>query len=248
MSTRILAVSVFDFLAPAFQPVSGNASGTTPKVSGWIKLGNVESITLALATASSTGCTWSAKVAPCKPGQPSVVDAVNAVALDPAYLSGAFPTGTNQSATVTVTMPEGKTFLQLTATPTAGSGAITATPGLITGRAAWVHRYRDSGIGIVLDCPAAATLAGQAAIDYSPNVTDDKQGLAQLPETSAAEPAIWFPATDRTDTAITIAALVASTGQTISLRQIAGPFVAVRVKFTPSAGFGRYRALLNAKG
>jgi len=248
MSTRILANTALDFLAAAYNVISGNASGTTPKVSGWIHLGNVESVALALTTATTTGCTWSAKVAPCKPGQPSLVDTANAVTLDASYLSAAFPTGSNQSATVTVTMPENMVYLQLTATPTTGSGAITATPGLITGRPIWVHRYRDSGIGIVLDCPASATLGGQAAIEYSPNVNDAKQGLGQIPDTSAAEPAIWFPATDCTDTDLTIPALVASTGQTISLRQIAGPFIALRVKFTPSEGFGRYRAILNAKG
>lgn len=143
-------------------------------------------------------------------------------------------------------MPDGYAYLQLTATPTAGSGSITATPGLVTGRPIWVHRTRYTGL--VLDCPASATLGGQAAVEFSPNVNNGNQGLGQLPDTSAPEPAIWLPAVDGAGDAISIGALAASTGQTIALRLGALELIALRAKFTPSEGYGRYRAILNTKG
>lgn len=235
--SRFLAGVLLDFQAAAFAVVSGNASGVTPMPSGWIKVDGVDSVAFTLTTASATNVTWTAKTATVADGRDSV----------PLVNPPTFPTGTNQNASVVVTLPSGAKYLQLVATPSAGSGAVAATPTMVTGKPAVIPYSKDCGI--LFDCPASATLAGQGYLDFSANYNPAPKdlGLGTLPKNTVADPELWFPATDVTDTAYTVPALVASTGQTIPIRLGRVPFVAMRARFAPSAGFGRYRATYNAK-
>ncbi len=226
---------LLDFIAPAFQVISGNASGT-PKNSGAIRVESVESVDFALTTASTTNVTWAAFLS-------TKADLSDEIA-HPSPPT--FPTGTNQSATVNITVGDGYKYLRLTATTVSGTGAVTATPTMVYGsptKIAYVKR-----VGVHFYCPSSATLAGQGYIDYSANYNPNEKdiGVGTLPRNNV-EPVIWFPGTDVTDTTYTVPALVASTGQSLPLRLGTLEFIAIRARFAPSAGFGEYRVTYNAK-
>ena len=166
------AGNLLDFQAPAYAVISGNASGTTPMPSGWIKVADVESLDVALTTASSTNVTWSAQTATTPDGRDAV-----ALVNPPTW-----PTGVNQSATVNIVLPAKAKYLKITATPSAGSGAVTATPSMVYGRPAVLRHPKEASV--VFDCAAAATLAGQGYLDFSANYnpcTPDQGQLGNLP-------------------------------------------------------------------
>lgn len=248
MSTRFQAGRLLDFESAAFKVVSGNASGTTPKVSGWIRVQNVDTIAWTFVTGASTNVVWTIHTSyDAKGSNPEELDYTS-------YLSTALPTGVNQNATVTMTVPPKAEYMRITATPSAGSGAVEASPGLIVGLPQQYSHCRYAAVHLY--CPSSASLEGQAAIEFSANYNppDTKEGLGNLPKTTGASgsnPERWFPACKHADdggAAITIAALVASTGQDIPLRLGAFEYVALRAKFTPTGGFGRYQVTGNAKG
>jgi len=218
-------------------PITGNASGTTPMVSSWLKLAQVDTAVLTLATAVGTGGVWTAKVATSSQGK-DAIDLPN---------PPAWPTGTHQAATVTVTMPGSYRYLQLTFTPNAGSGAVTATFGAITGLPVLV---RERHLGMFYVVPAADNLAGDHVLEYSGNYDGtvfggQNKALSGLSNTPS-EPAAWCPAVDATGAAISIAS-VAGSGQTLPLRLGIFEFVGVRCKFTPTGGSGRLRVYVNRK-
>ena len=237
-----------DYESAAFKVVSGNASGTTPMVSGWIRVQGIDTIAWLFVTGATTNVVWTIHTS---------YDAIgsNPEELDYAtYLSAALPTGTNQNTSVTMTVPPKANYMRITGTPSAGTGAVEASPGLIVGKPQQYSHCRYAGVHFY--CPSSATLAGQAALEFSANYNppDTKEGLGNLPKTTGAsgsEPERWFAACKHADdggSAITIAALTGSAGQDLAVRL--GPFeyVALRAKFTPSAGFGRYQVTGNAKG
>lgn len=247
MASRFQGGRLLDFEAAAFKVVSGNASGTTPIVSGWIRVQNVETIAWLFVTGATTNVTWTIEIA-CGP------QGFNAETLTSDYFSSALPTGINQNTSVTITLPQKAEYMRITGTPSAGSGVVEASPGLIVSRPQQYSHCRYAGVHLY--CPSSATLAGQAALEFSANYNppDTKEGLANLPKTTGsagANPERWFAAVKHADdggAAITIAALVGSAGQDIPIRLGAFEYVALRLKFTPSAGFGRYQATTNAKG
>lgn len=219
-------------------PITGNASGTTPMVSSWLKLTDVDTAVLTLATAVGTGGTWNAQVATDSRGK-------DAISLPNAP---AWPTGTHQAASVTVTMPGGAyRYLQLTFTPSAGSGSVTATFGVITGRPVLV---RERQLGMFYVVPPADNLAGDHALEVSGNwdgtfFGGQNKAISGLNNTPS-EPAAWCPAVDASGAAITIAS-VAGSGQTLPVRLGLFEFVAIRCKFTPTGGSGHLRVYSNGK-
>lgn len=241
MSHRTIADFLLDVYWPtAFKAISGNASGTTPKTSAWIKLKEVDTIALAFVTGATTNVTWTAEVATGDQGQ-------NAKALPN---PPTFPTGTNQNASATVTMPGDQfVYLRVTGTPSAGSGAVEMTPGIITGYGCSMHRIRQAGV--LLSSPQASTgLAGQFALqvsgnfDGSPRVTGGPRPIATLDNRTVA--AIWTTAQDSANADISIAATTAAS----ALYKQLGFFqpMGLRTTFTATSGFGPLRAWVNGKG
>lgn len=238
MATRFNAGILIDFVTLAFKVVSGNASGTTPKPSGIIKALGVESVDVLFVTGASTNVAWTVTVSK------------DSGFRDPETLTpdNALPTGTNQNSTVNIPL-HGWPYFKITGTPSAGSGAVEATPTTVYSNPQTLDHVKLAGI--LFEGFAADTVAGQAYLDYSanknPQSINDK-GLGALPKNTLADPAVWFSATDATDSAYSIPALVASTGQKIPLNVSSFPWVALRARFSPSAGFGRYRVTFNSKG
>jgi len=219
-------------------PITGNASGSTPMVSSWLKLAQVDTAVVTLATAVGTGGVWTAQVATNAQGKGAI----------PVPNPPAWPTGTHQSASVTVQMPGGEyRYLQLTFTPNAGSGAVTATFGVITGLPVLV---RERQLGMFYVVPAADNLAGSHALEYSGNYDGTVFGGQNKPlsglNNTPSEPSAWCPAVDASGSAISIAA-VAGSGQTLPLRLGIFEFVGVRAKFTPTSGSGHLRVYSNRK-
>jgi len=225
-----------DVKLAAFAAVTGNASGTTPMQSAWIRLINADTINFTLTTAATTGGVWTAEVATDYLG-------ADAVALPN---SPTWPTGTNQNATVTVTMPPERryTHLRLTFTPNTGNGAVTANTGIITGRSVKVERHTRSA-SVYFATPSTDTIAGQWAMDFSPTHFDRERETVPTID-NLSDPQAWTVAVDSSNTAISIAATVTG-GQNLMKRLGAFEPAAVRVKFTPTSGAGRVRAIFNFK-
>ena len=246
--TRFQAGALIDFESAAFKVVSGNASGVTPIVSGWIRVGGIDTIAWLFVTGASTNVVWTIHTSRDAQGNnPEELDYTT-------YLSAALPTGTNQNTSVTMTIPPNANYMRITGTPSAGSGAVEASPGLMVSEPQVIDHCRYAAVHFY--CPASATLAGQAALEFSTNYNPEnaKQGLGTLPVTTGsagADPERWTAAVKHKDdggAAITIAALSGSTGQDLLLRLGILECVAFRAKFTPSSGFGRYQITANSKG
>ena len=219
-------------------PITGNASGTTPMVSSWLKLANVDSVALTLATATSTGGVWSAQVAT-GPGGEGAIDLPN---------PPNWPTGTHQSATVTVQLPGGAyQYLQLTLTPNTGSGAVTATFGAITGLPVSTARSRQLGIHYV----TTSNVAGDHGLEVSGNWDGRYFGgpatSTPLLHNSPTEPAAWDGAKAEDGTDISIPAASGSSPQNDFIRLGLWEPVAIRCKFTPASGAGQVRVYSNGK-
>lgn len=237
MSTRFDAGVALNVKLPAFALVTGTI--TTPKTSEWIRLVNVESLALILASTSTADITWTADCATGPLGQ-------NAKAL-PSPPS--WPTGTAQSATVTVTMPGDEfVYLRITATKNSGSGAVTANPGLIVGFP--VNVSRDRQLGLMYSGLAADTLAGTNALEYAANWDGRTPvgGPSPIPAfNNSVDPVVWAAATDVDDAPYSLPAKVASTVLSQPIRLGVFEFNAFRCKFVPTAGFGTYKVFFNAK-
>lgn len=253
MSTRFQSGYLLDFQAAAFKIVSGNASGVTPIVSGWVHVGGIAFSDWLFVTGATTNVTWTIDVANNAQGN-------NSAPLDPSAITDtsgvvtALPTGINQNTTRELIIPDNMSYIRITGTPSAGSGAVEASPGAQYGQPNEIERCRYVAVHLYSD--AANTLAGQAAIEVCCNFNpaDKKQGRGNIPVTSGlfgANPERWTPIVKHADdggAAITIAAKTASTLQDILLRLNQLETVAIRAKLTPTAGFGRYLIVGNAKG
>lgn len=225
-----------DVKIAAFAAITGNASGTTPMQSAWIRLINADTVAFTLTTAASTSGVWTAQVATDYLGS-NPVDLPN---------PPTWPTGVNQSSTVTVTMPNERryTHLQLTFTPSAGNGAVLANTGVVIGRSVKMERHTRSAC-VYFATPSTDTIAGQWAMEYSPTHFDrERESVPQID--NIADPQVWTAAVDSSNTAISIAATVTG-GQNLIKRLGVFEPAAVRVKFTPTSGAGRVRAILNSK-
>ncbi len=231
-----LSEVMMDVKIAAFAAITGNASGTTPMQSAWIRVINVDTIAFALSTAASTNGVWTAEVATNYLG----ADAV------PVSPDAAFPTGVNQSATSTITIPNRRyTHLRLTFTPSAGSGAVLANTGAVTSRGVKLERHTRCA-SVYFATPSGDTIAGQWALYYSPTHYD-RETSGSVPQIdNIADPQIWTAAVDSSNTAVSIAATT-SGGQDLIKRLGVFEPAAMRVKFTPTSGAGRVRAILNTK-
>lgn len=240
MGTRFDPPLAIDIKTTSFTPITGNASGVTPIISAWQKLINVDTVAFALLTASVTGGVWTALVA-------TDINGRDAKALPS---SPTFPTGTNQNATVVIKMPNagGYNYLQLTFTPSAGSGAVSATYGKIVGVPVSQHRDRQTGVHIYT--PSGDSLAATNVLEYSANydgrpVTGGPTNIPMLLNT-AADPALWVAAIDSSNTALTIPAPAAS-GISKMLRLGIFEFGGIRFSTTITAGFGSIKVFVNGK-
>lgn len=233
---------ILDTKIAAFAAITGNASGVTPMRSAWIRIINVDTVSFVLTTASATDGVWTAEVATDYLGS-------DAVAVASSNVSPAFPTGVNQSATCVITIPARRyTHLRLTFTPSAGSGAVLANTGVFTSRGVKIERHTRSA-GVYFAVPTADNINGTWTMEYSPthydrDRSDVGMGVPQIDNLN--DPQVWATATDNSDTAYTIPA-VTGTGQNQPIRLGVFEFMAIRVKWTPTSGFGRARAILNVK-
>lgn len=233
---------IMDCKIAAFAAITGNASGTTPMQSAWIRAINVDTIGFVLTTAASTDGVWTAEVATNYLG-------ADAVALAAANVSPAFPTGVNQSATCVLTIPNRRyTHLRLTFTPSAGSGAVLANTGVVTSRGVRVERHVHCA-SVYFATPTTDTIAGQWAFQYSPthydrDRSDVGEGVPQIDNLN--DPQVWAAAVDSSNSAISIAATVTG-GQNLIKRLGVFEPAAVRATFTPTSGAGRVRCILNVK-
>jgi hypothetical protein len=222
----------------AFAAITGNASGTTPMQSAWMRVINVDTIAFTMTTAASTNGVWTAEVATNYLG-------ADAIAVDSTLVSPAFPTGVNQSATPVITIPNRRyTHLRLTFTPSAGSGAVLANTGAVTSRGVKLERHTRSA-SVYFATPSTDTIAGQWALYYSPTHYDrDCAGIPTIDNIN--DPQVWTAAVDSSNSAISIAATITG-GQDLIKRLGVFEPQAMRVKFTPTSGAGRVRCILNVK-
>lgn len=222
----------------AFAAITGNASGTTPMQSEWMRVINADTIAFTLTTAASTNGVWTAEVATDYLG-------ANAIAVDSSLVSPAFPTGVNQNATPVITIPNRRyTHLRLTFTPSAGSGAVLANTGVVTSRGVKLERHTRSA-SVYFATPTTDTIAGQWALFYSPTHFDRETSSIPMID-NIADPQVWTAAVDSSNSAISIAVTVTG-GQNLIKRLGVFEPMAVRTTFTPTSGAGRIRAILNVK-
>jgi len=231
---------------PAFALISGSVSGTTPKVSGWIELKDVDTFVVAITQGTGVNGVWTADVA---------TDA-NGRDVKPLPNPPAFPSGVAATGSPVITMPGDQFyFLRLTFTPSAGSSTAVANAGLITSKPVSTARSEIWGMGIYV--PAADTLACDIALEFSPNydlrtVGGSTTSTPQFKNTTD-DPAIWMPAVgvpsaSGVETAIAIPSVVGSAGQSAYYRFQHFEPIAIRLKVTPTAGFGHFRSWSNGKG
>lgn len=238
MATRFDAQAAVDFKNAAFAVVSGAISGTTPKQSGWIRVKNVDTVAFTLTTTSTANGVWTAEVATDYLG-------ANAVAVSSTYISPAFPTGTSQNATPVITIPNRRyTHLRLTFTPSAGAGNANADTGVVTGRPINIER-KCKGVAIYFD-QSTATQAGQWAVEFGERYWDRDAGGMDTQD-NLADPPLYVAAMDTANSAVSVAATTSGAAN-IAKRYGAVEFAAIRVKFTPTSGAGRVRAVVDSKG
>lgn len=220
---------IMDVGTTAFTPVSGAIAGVTPKVSAAQKVAGLESIAMNLATTGTVNGLWTVQISN---------DGVTWIESASLPSQPTYPTGVASSGNPVVPT-WGSRFMQITFTPSAGAGNATATfNGRMTSRPVDLARLTSGSA--FLYCPAADTLAGQFGIECSNNWGEI--GNATDAKKLAIADGQW---TDVLPSPV-IAALVASTGQrrlvrlTISTDGAGGviEYGAVRVHFTPTAGFG----------
>lgn len=213
--------TMLDVTLPAFAPVDDTVTDpdTTPIVSDTIKVKGVDTIAFDIATTDTVDGTWSAEV--------SSDEADTKVWLDRAAMEDAptWPTGTTQSATVTVSML-GFKFLRLTFTPIEGSGDVSAEAGVIVGSA--IDLERVTLASVYLYTPGADDLEGGYLIEVSNNNTSAKRGNPTSDGrftdiVAAGDPAVPGPT---------------GTGQDLGVRLGEVEFGAMRISLTPTAGSG----------
>lgn len=238
MSTRFDQQIGIDFKNAAFAVVSGAISGVTPKVSEWIRVLNVDTIAFRLTTTSTANGVWTAETAEDYKG-------FNAMALPPANVSPAFPTGTTQDQVTTLTIPcRRHSHIRLTFTPSAGAGNANADTGLIVGRPVIIER---KDLAAVYFDQSNATQAGQWAVDYAATYYDREKDAAGPQIDNLADPPLYSAAIDHLNAAITFAATTSGLANFMK-RFGALEYAAIRAKFIPTAGAGRLRAIFNSKG
>lgn len=232
MSNRVNRYA-FQFSAQSATPVSGAISGTTPKVSTPIVCRGIESITANLATTGTVNGVWTVAVSN---------DAAAWIQTATFPSQPTYPTGVASSGNVTIPT-WGYPFMQITFTPSAGAGNATATlNGKVQGSP--FDMAQNHGGSIILAANATDTIAGA----WLPEVSNDWSGImaGQKAKGQVLADGTWgtFLANPA------MAAKVASTAQaqTVDLgMNTTGtpgefPYGALRLAFTPSAGFGAVNA------
>jgi len=228
MSNRINKFA-FQFSTPSATPVSGAISGTTPKVSAAITVIGVESVAILLATTGSVNGVWTVQVSN---DQKTWLETAG-FASQPTY-----PTGVASSGTPVIPT-WGYQYMQLTFTPSAGAGNATAT---MTGKVQSIpfDLAQNQVASITLTANATDTIAGTWLAEVSNNWSGALGSLKGRSLVIADGNWATFPASPA------LAAKVASTAQNqpINLGVDANgatgefPYMALRLAFTPSAGFG----------
>ncbi len=245
MSIPVNSGPILKISTPAFALISGAVSGTTPKVSGWIELKDVDTFTVAITQGSGVNGVWSAKVA------------TNSLGRDAKDLPNppAWPSGVAATGTPTITMPGDEFyFLQLTFTPSAGSSTVVANAGTATSKPVSTAKSAIWGMGIYV--PAADNLACDWTLEYSPNYDLRTVGgsTTSTPQfkNSSDDPAVWISAVWPPDPATGNQAAVAipsaaGSGQKYYMRQQHFEPIAIRLKCAITGGFGHAQAWSNGK-
>ncbi len=230
MENKFNKGKLIDAAWTSFTPVSGAIAGVTPKVSSPQQVAGLESITMNLVTTGTVNGLWTIQV------RNNPEDAW----LESASLPGqpTYPTGV--ASTGNPVVPTwGYRYMQITFTPSAGAGNATATlNGRMTSRP--VDLAQVTLGSLFLFVAAADTLAGQFGIECSNDWGEIGNGTGAKKLVIADGQ--W---TDVLPSPV-IAALVASTGQKRLVRLGVSTdgadgvieYGAVRVHFTPTAGFG----------
>lgn len=242
MSTRFDAKDAVDFKNAAFAVISGAIAGITPKVGGWVRVKNADTVSYDLSTTGTVNGVWTAAIATDYLG-------ANAIALDPSLVNPAFPVGVASSGTSVLTIPDRRyTHVQLTFTPSAGAGNANANSGIVIGRPVDI-KHHDRGVAAFFFVPTTDTQAGNWALEYSPKLYDRDPGkLMPLPTIdNLVDLPPWAAAVDSSNTAIAIAS-PAGAGQSLPKRLGLLEFAAVRAKYTPTSGFGRAQCVICEKG
>jgi len=236
MDQRVDFGPMMDVSTTSFTPVNSGAIGSVaPIVSAWQKVKGLESIVAQLTAAGGANIVWTVQV--------SNDDAATKVAIETASMPNqpTYPTGVNGSSSPVIPT-WGYKYLRLTATPQIVAGSVTATfNGKMTSRP--VDLAQDHHGSVFLYVPAADTLAGQFALEAS----NDWSGIFGRPKGNALVLADGQWADPKP---IAIPALVASTGQKtlvnlgLTTEGASGiiHYGALRVLFTPTAGFGNPQA------
>jgi len=227
--------STWEMVMGSLTPMSGAISGTTPKLSTWIKAVGLESFTVNLATTGTVNGTWTAQGSNAddatKPAE--LIVELGTFPSQPTY-----PTGVASSGDV-VQPTYGFRYIRFTFTPSAGAGNATVTfKGKMTGAPLDMAQLHHGSIHLFV--AAADTLAGQFALEGSNNWSGILQG--NKAKGQAFADGLWTPYLPSP----AIAVLVASTGQDrmvdlgITTDGATGIIRcgAIRLNFTWTAGFG----------
>lgn len=221
MSNKITHRNLVDFSYPAASIVSGAISGVTPKVSSWVQVKRCESIAVTLTTTGTANGVWTCEVSN---DETTVKVGVNRATMDKAPT---FPTGTSQNSTVTL-YTLGYKYFRLTFTPSAGAGNADAAVGLIVGAPLDIAQVHFGSMFLYI--PAADNLVGTWLCE----VSNDWSGIGDGQSTTAAN-GQWADIVSSGDPAITNPS---GSGQSLAVRMGILEFGAIRMKYTPTSGFG----------
>ncbi len=93
---------------------------------------------------------------------------------------------------------------------------------------------------------STATQAGQWAVEYGERYWNRDKGAPDMSD-NTLDPPLYVAAIDSANAAVSIAATTSGAAN-IAKRLGLVEFAAIRVKFTPTSGAGRVRAMVNSKG
>lgn len=222
---------LLDFSYAAASIVSGAISGVTPKVSAWMKVKGVDSVVFTLTTTSTAAGSWSCEV--------SNDEGTTKVGIDRATLANppTTPTGTSQNSAATIYML-GYSYFRLTFTPSGGAGNADAAVGAIQGRP--VDLAQITWMSGFLYIPAADNLTGTWLLEVSNDWSGMLGGRSPVPTDG-----LWGDAVVSGDPAITNPA-GSGQSQPVRLTNLVG-FGGIRLKYTPTTGFGSAKATFVGK-
>jgi hypothetical protein len=224
--------TLLDFETAAASPVSGAISGTTPKVSAWIKTKSVDSVTFTFTTTSTADGSWLIELS--NDEEATKVNVINRATL---ILPPTLPSGTSQNSTVAITTL-GYHYMRLTFTPVAGAGNANALTGVIVGAPVDLAQVNLASAHIYV--PSTGAAAGAWLLETSNNWS----GMFGSPAPAVAD-GNWNDIVEAGDPAI---AALAGSGQNLGIRLGFVEQGALRMSYTPASGYGAIKVYFVGKG